>query len=76
MFFVGALQDVCNAVFQVNYHVQMGRWKSKSRRWWAGTANVRQRKSQGMKHFVNAMVQVLEKHRAHTVSSADDRFHC
>ena len=48
---------------------------STSRHWWAGTANVGEGTSPGMKHFVNTMVQILEKHQAHAVGSAEDRFH-
>ncbi len=53
----------------------MGRWKSKSRHWWVGTAKVGEGKSPGMKHFVNAMVDVLSECRPHAVGNKGDRFH-
>ena len=65
VFFVDVLYAIFNAIFNKEYCVQMGRWKSKSRHWWLGAANVGEGKSPGMKHFINAMVDVLEKHQHH-----------
>ena len=61
VFFVDVLYAIINAIFNKEYCVQMGRWKFKSRHWWLGAANVGEGKSPGMKHFINAMVDVLEK---------------
>ena len=69
-FFIDVLHSVANVVFHKTYHVKMGRWKSKSRLWWVGTANVGEGKSTGMKHLANIMVQVLTENS----TKAADRF--
>ena len=75
VFFVDVLHAIVNAVFHKTYHVRMARWKSKSRHWWVGTANIGEGKSPGMKHFVNTMIEVLEANQAHAVGHPGDRFH-
>ena len=75
VFFVDALHAIINAIFNKEYHVQMGRWNTKSGHWWLGTAIVGECKSPGMKHFINVMVEVLEKHQHHAVGFTRDRFH-
>ena len=54
VFFVDVLHAVINSVFNKNYHVKMGWWASKSRHWWAGTANMGEGKSLGMKDVLSA----------------------
>ena len=75
VFFVDVFHAVVNSVLHKEYAVEMGRWKSKSRHWWVGTANVGEGKSPGMKHFVNAMIEVLEELQPQAVGEAADRFH-
>ena len=64
------LHSVVNAVFHKTYHVKMGRWKSKSRHWWVGTANVNEGKPTGMRHFVNVVIQVLTENSSKAVGRA------
>ncbi|MCP4243202.1 MAG: hypothetical protein GY772_21820, partial [bacterium] len=75
VFFIDVFHGVINSVFNKKYHVRMGRWMSKSRHWWAGTANVGEGKSPGLKSFVSAMVDVLTANLAQAVGYASDRFH-
>jgi hypothetical protein len=74
IFFVGVVHTFINSVLNKTAFVRMGRWKSRSRHWWVGTANVGKGKSPGMKTFVNVMIEVLSRNASKAVGFAGDRF--
>ena len=49
VFNIDVFHTILNSVLHKSSHVKMGRWESKSRHWWVGTANVGEGKSPGMK---------------------------
>ena len=55
--------------------MKLGRWKSKSRHWWVGTATVGEGKSVAMKALADDMVAVLTEHSQFAYGSVDDRWH-
>jgi hypothetical protein len=75
VFFVDVFHAIVKSLYNKYFHGRMARWKSKSRHWWVGAANVGEGKSPGMKRFVDLMVEVLAANRPHAVGHAADRFH-
>ena len=75
LFLVDNVTALLHSVLHKHTYVKLGRWKSKSRHWWVGVANVGEGKSEGMKAFTDDMVDALHKHSAFAVGSADDRYH-
>jgi hypothetical protein len=74
IFFVGVVHTFINSVLNKTAFVRMGKWKSRSRHWWVGTANVGKGKSPGMKTFVNVMIEVLSRNASKAAGFAGDRF--
>ena len=67
VFFVDVLHTLLNSVLNKASYVRLGRWESKNRHWWVGTANAGEGKSPGMKRFVNAMIEILAENLNHKV---------
>ncbi len=75
VFFVDVFHTLLNSIFHKELHVKLGRWESKNRHWWVGTANVGEGKSPAMKAFTNAVVEVLGDISEKAVGRQADRFH-
>ncbi len=75
VFYVDQLHTLLHSLLDSSLYVRLGRWKSKSRHWWVGTANVGEGKSLGMRAFVDATVAVLQRHASLADGTPQDRFH-
>lgn len=75
LFLVDNVTALMHSVLHKHTYAKVGRWKSKSRYWWVGVANVGEGKSQGMKALTDDMVAALSKHSAFAAGHSHDRFH-
>ena len=75
LFLVDNVTALMHSVLHKHTYAKIGRWKTKSRHWWAGVANVGEGKSQGMKAFTDDMVDALRAHSAFAAGQSHDRFH-
>ena len=75
VFYVDQLHTLLHSLLHSSLHVRLGRWKSKSRHWSVGTANVGEGKSPSMKGLVDAVVEVLQRHASLADGTVQDRFH-
>ena len=75
VFLLDIFETLTHSVLNRDFHVQLGRWRSKSRHWMVGTANVGEGKSHGMKTFVEKLLHVLNENSAFAVGKQADRWH-
>jgi len=75
LFVLDIVTALIHSVLNKDFVLTMGKWKSKSRHWWNGIANVGEGKSAAMKMFVDDMIEVLKSESSLAVGAAEDRFH-
>jgi len=71
---VDTVNTVAGAVLNRHLAVKLGRWKSKSRHWFAGTFDSGEGKSRMWKDIIDCMVNVLTAFPANAVGEMNDRF--
>ena len=75
VFLIDAFHTTTSALLHKTLSVRLNRYKSKSRHWWVGTANVGEGKSPGMRPFINIAIEVLTECRERAEGMEHDRWH-
>ena len=74
IFFVDIVSSLVHSVLNKTSCVKLGRWRSRSRHWWVGTATVGEGKSFAMKDLVDDLVSVLEARTCSMVTYENEGF--
>ena len=75
VFYVDLVATLLHSTLNKHAYVKLGRFKSKSRHWWVGTADVGEGKSVAMKDLVDDLIATLARNTAFAVGTSSDRFH-
>ena len=75
VFVADSILGLLNSVLNKRTVLAFGRWKSKSRYWFAGTANRGEGKSPCTKPLLRALTQAMHRHPSHCPGTPNDRFH-
>ena len=74
-FFIDAIYTIVGSLLNKELHVQLGRYKSRSRHWMNGVAAAGQGKSPTIKPIIEMLMSVLKELSALAPGSANDMFH-